>query len=127
MLMPTSITSDYHFMAKLAKNRMLNESRLLGSHKNRPFPAEDTDFYYNVVKILLSADKVYNPISVLIGKDLEHIPNSDEKQRAVFQVINKYSEVRAVLRKEVSLALRENRKFELNDISVDPASLLARL
>ncbi|MDE7328272.1 MAG: hypothetical protein K2N57_00780 [Clostridia bacterium] len=125
--MPTSITSDYHFMAKLAKNRMLKEGKSLGAYKNRTFPVSDIDFYYNVVKIILAAQKVYNPISILVGKDLEQIPNSDEKQRTVFQVINKYSEVRSVLKKELLIAIRENRQFEIKDISVNPCELLARM
>ena len=125
--MPTSLTSDYHFMAKLAKNRMIKEGKSLGSYKNRSFPVSDIDFYYNAVQIILSERKVYNPISILVGKDLESIPNSDEKQRTVFQVINKFSEVRNVLRKELLLAIRENRRFEIKDLSLDPVDLLSKL
>ena len=125
--MPTSITSDYHFMAKVAKNRMIKEGKSLSAYKNRSFPASDVEFYYSVVQIIRSEQKVYNPISILIGKDLELIPNSDEKQRAVLQVINKYTEVRDVLRKELLLAIRENRKFEIKDLSIDPLDLLSKL
>ena len=56
-LMPTSITSDYHFMAKLAKNRMIKESKSVNTYKNKSNQVRDIDFYYNVVKILLSDEK----------------------------------------------------------------------
>ncbi|MDE5616638.1 MAG: hypothetical protein K2I78_02495 [Clostridia bacterium] len=125
--MPTSITSDYHFMAKLAKNRMIKEAKSVNTYKNRNNQVKDVDFYYNVVKILLSTETVYNPISRLVGKDLEHIPNSCEKQRAVFQVINKYTEIRTLLKKDLLNAIRENRNFEIRDISVNPVEMLSKL
>ncbi|MDE7337413.1 MAG: hypothetical protein K2N32_04790, partial [Clostridia bacterium] len=48
-LMPTSITSDYHFMAKLAKNRMIKEAKSVNTYKNRNNQVKDVYFYYNVV------------------------------------------------------------------------------
>lgn len=126
-LMPTSITSDYHFMAKLAKNRMIKESKSVNTYKNKSNQVRDIDFYYNVVKILLSDEKIYNPISRLVGKDLEQIPNSCEKQRTVFQVINKYTEIRTLLKKDLINAIKEKRNFEIRDISVDPVEMLSKL
>lgn len=43
--MPTSITSDYHFMAKLAKNRMIKESKSVNTYKNKSNQVRDIDFY----------------------------------------------------------------------------------
>lgn len=125
--MPTSITSDYHFMAKLAKNRMIKEAKTVNTYKNRNNQVKDVDFYYNVVKILLSDEKVYNPISRLVGKDLESIPNSCEKQRVVFQVINKYTEIRTLLKKDLLNAIKEHRNFQIRDISVNPIEMLSKL
>ena len=124
--MPTSITADCHFMAKLAKNRMIQESKSTGPYKNRP-SSDDVDFYYNAVKILTSNEKVYHPISILVSKDLKQIPNSCEKQRTVFQTINKYNEVRNALKKDLLLAIKENRNFEIRDISIDPVEMLSKL
>ncbi|MDE5549636.1 MAG: hypothetical protein K2J13_05240 [Clostridia bacterium] len=125
--MPTSIANNYHFMAKLAKNRMLKDPKNKGSFKERINSDIDTEFYYNVVKISLSAETIYNPISILVGKDLKQVPNSCEKQRTVFQVIKKFDEARALLKKELLLAAREKRNFELRDISVDPMEALCKL
>ena len=124
--MPTSIRPNYHFMAKLAKNRMLHSQNNPNSYDNRTNSSIDSDFYYKVATILLSDEKIYNPISRLIGKDLEQIPNSSEKQRAVFQVINKYDEARTVLKKDLLQAVKENRKFQIRDISIDPTEVLCK-
>ncbi|MDE6757745.1 MAG: hypothetical protein K2J89_00535 [Clostridia bacterium] len=124
--MPTSIVADYHFMAKLAKNRMIKEPKSSNSNRNRP-TSTDSDFYYTAVKIMTSDEKVYDPISRLVGKDLKQVPNSSDKQRTVFQVINKYHEVRATLKKDLLLAKKENRNFELRDITIDPNEMLKKL
>lgn len=125
--MPTSIRSNYHFMAKLAKNRMLHTPKNTDTYNNRNNSYIDLDFYYKVATILLSDETVYNPISRLVGKDLELIPNSCEKQRTVFQVINKYDEARILLKKDLLQAVKENRKFQIRDISIDPLEMLSKL
>ena len=125
--MPTSIASNYHFMAKLAKNRMTQDPKSTNSYKNRNISSGDVEFYYNVVKILLAQEKIYNPISRLVGKDLEQVPNSCDKQRTVFQVINKYNEVRLAIKKDLLRAIKENRNFEIRDISIDPCEMLRKL
>ena len=124
--MPTSIRPNYHFMAKLAKNRMLNSEKSASIYNNCANSSIDAEFYYKVATILLAEETIYNPISRLVGKDLELVPNSSEKQRAVFQMINKYGEARTILKKDLLLAAQENRKFEIRDISVDPMEALCK-
>ncbi len=126
--MPTSLDFNYHFLAKMAKSRLVKEAGSQSRASKPRLPLSiDLDFYYKVVKILASEETVYNPISRLIGKDLERIPDSCEKQRVVLDVINRYSQVRHMLKRDLTLALKEKRNFELRDITVDPVRLLQKL
>lgn len=128
--MPTAIGIDLHFLAKKAKYRLNNNTINFDKYDGQARKIiydKDFDNYYKVVKMLNEDTTIYDPISKLLGKDLSKIPDSPSKQRLVLETSNMYAAMRARLRKEIRLAVREHKNLKIGDLDISPDRLIPRI
>lgn len=125
--METSRDCSLHFLAKKAK------SRLIGNFDGakQKCTAKQTRAYsetYNVVvEMIVSNEKVYDPLARIIGKDLTAIPDSVDKQRMVLRASNEYHDAIKKLRGESVKAVREGKPFIFEGKEFEPNDILSKI
>ena len=129
--MPTSIDFDLHFLAKKAKCRLNCKKQYSMSDGLSPLALRNKEKansdYYKVVKMLISKETIYDPISRLIGKALSSIPDSAEKQRIVLETCNMFMLMRQRFKRNLLVALREGKHYVYKDVEVAPKEILSKL
>ena len=123
--MPTSIDTSVHFLAKKAK------SRLSGRNENTPneynkYVQREKETYQMILK-MATEDIIYNPISILVGKDLKTIPDSSEKQRTVLEISRYADGIRKRVRSDLVKKARDNETVIIDGKEYDPLDILRKL
>ncbi len=124
--MPTSNDIDLHYLAKKAKSRLSNHNDGKTQESNKYIKKANED-YFKVIRMIAEEETVYNPVARLVGKDLHNIPDSSEKQFAVFQTIQTMVQMRNKFKRELTKASRAHVPFVLDGKEYNPDDLLSKL
>ena len=118
---------NLHSMAKKAKHRLssnyIDDKQSYVSKSSRM----SIDEYNKVLKMLLSPERISNPVARFIGKDLSNIPNSSEKQKLVLDTISRLDALRNHIKIDAYKASRENRSIVVDNNEYDPKDILEKL
>ena len=125
--METSKDCNLHFLAKKAKSRLAGNFDGVKQKYTSKQTKSFSETYCKVVKIVMSDEKIYDPIARLIGKDLTTIPDSVDKQRMVLCASNDYNAAIKRLRGESVKAVREGKPFVFEGREFEPNDILRKI
>lgn len=123
--MPTSIDTSVHFLAKKAKSRLTERNENTPKEYNK-YVQREKETYQMILK-MATEDIIYNPISILVGKDLKTIPDSSEKQRTVLEISRYADGIRKRVRSDLAKKARDNETVVIDGKEYDPLDILRKL
>lgn len=95
-------------LALKAKNRLINKREkesLKEDFSIKIIKSEDEDFYYRVKSLLESEQDLINPIKMLMDEKRMADMSNAEKDKYLFQTIEKYTKFRNIIQCEKDLKL----------------------
>ncbi len=102
--MRKKVKGKLYFMARDAKNRMRNYNKEKSVFEQMPytkaFSVQDQELYERVCKMLGSEQVIINPIQELVDKKVYNTLSLEAKQRYIFDLSEKYKEMKSRFERE---------------------------